>query len=58
MGGRIAQFRYVVGLTPKEFGKLVGADPSTVRAWEANINLPHKNRITQIQSVINIINRF
>lgn len=51
-GGRITYYRYINGLTPEEFGQMVCADPSTVRVWEANKNIPYKrgrevvNRIT------------
>ena len=48
-GGRIAIYRYKHGITPKELGLLVSADASTVRAWEAGKNTPHKNRIRHIE---------
>lgn len=41
-------YRYKDGMTPKELGLLVSADASTVRAWEAGKNTPHKNRIRHI----------
>ena len=52
LGGRITQFRYLNGLTPKEFGALVNADPSTVRAWEIGTNKPSKNRRLLIEMLI------
>jgi len=52
LGGRITYLRYLRGLTPKEFGRLFGADPSTVRAWESNKNTPQKNRKKEIERII------
>ena len=53
-GGRIAMYRYKHGITPKELGLLVSADASTVRAWEAGKNTPHKNRIRHIEESLSI----
>jgi ribosome-binding protein aMBF1 (putative translation factor) len=55
-GGRIAMYRYEQGITPKELGLLVSADASTVRAWEAGKNTPHKNRIRYIEESLLISN--
>jgi DNA-binding transcriptional regulator YiaG len=55
-GGRIAIYRYKQGITPKELGLLVSADASTVRAWEAGKNTPHKNRIRHIEESLLISN--
>lgn len=51
-GGKITFYRYLKGITPKEFGLLVGADASTVRAWEANKNSPHMQRKKIIENII------
>jgi DNA-binding XRE family transcriptional regulator len=51
-GGRIMQYRYMNGITPKAFGKLIGADPSTVRQWEAQRNEPNMRRKIQVESLI------
>lgn len=40
-GGRVTKYRYIKGLTPKEFGDLISADPSTVRDWEKGKNRPN-----------------
>jgi DNA-binding XRE family transcriptional regulator len=52
LGGRIVYFRYMHGMTAKRFGCLVGADPTTVRAWEANNNVPHCKRKEFIERII------
>lgn len=52
LGGEITYFRYLNGLTPKEFGEKVGADPSTIRAWETGKNKPGGRRICLIESTI------
>lgn len=51
-GGRIKYYRYLKGFTPEEFGILVSADSSTVRAWELNKNKPHKSRREYIEKII------
>lgn len=52
IGGRITLYRYTHGLSPKEFGFLLSADASTVRAWESGENTPHKKRIKEIEEII------
>lgn len=47
-------YRYEHGITPKEFGFLVSADASTVRAWESGKNTPQKNRIRCIEEILSI----
>ena len=54
-GGRIAMYRYKNGLTPKKLGLLLSVDASTVRAWERNKNIPHKNRIKDIEETLLIV---
>jgi len=51
-GGRITYYRCLNGLTPKKFGQMVTADPSTVRSWEASQNIPHKKRKQFIEHII------
>jgi len=53
-GGRVTMYRYEHGITPKEFGLLVSADASTVRAWEKGENTPNKNRIRNIEKLLSI----
>ncbi|HSU27047.1 MAG TPA: helix-turn-helix domain-containing protein [Chitinophagaceae bacterium] len=53
-GGRITRYRYKHGLTPKELGLLLSADASTVRAWEAGKNMPHKSRIKDIEDALRL----
>jgi transcriptional regulator with XRE-family HTH domain len=38
LSGRIIYYRYINGLSPKEFGLLINVDASTIRAWEKQIN--------------------
>lgn len=51
-GGRTTYYRYIKGLTPKEFGKLVFADPSTVRDWEKGRHIPSQEKILVIEGVM------
>ncbi len=43
-GGRIINYRHIKGLTPREFGDLISADPSTVRNWENGKRSPSKKK--------------
>ena len=52
LGGKIIHYRYIHGLTPKEFGLFVSANPSTVRAWEANKHLPTKRKQERIEKLL------
>lgn len=54
-GGEITYFRYLTGLTPKEFGALVKVDASTVRSWESKITLPKKSRLKQVKAIVELL---
>lgn len=48
---QVKHYRYQHGLTPREFGKLVSVDASTVRAWELSLSVPKlksQNRLTEL----------
>lgn len=51
-GGMITFYRYSNGITPKEFGQIISADPSTVRDWENGQHLPHKQKLLNIEAII------
>jgi len=48
--GRITYYRYMHGLTPKEFGLLVNAHPS-VLAWEKGESLPQRGRVLLVKAI-------
>jgi DNA-binding transcriptional regulator YiaG len=50
--GRIINYRYINGMSPKEFGKLIPADPSTVLDWEKRKHLPSKKKRLKIEAII------
>ena len=51
-GGRITNYRFMKGITPDEFGKLIPADPSTVLDWEKGKHIPSKKRCLKIEEII------
>lgn len=51
-GEKITYYRYMLGLTPEEFGQMVSANSSTVRSWEAIENMPYKRRRKAIDIII------
>lgn len=51
-GGRIAYYRYIKGLTPKEFGDLISVDPSTVRDWEKGKNKPYSKTAQRVKAIL------
>jgi DNA-binding transcriptional regulator YiaG len=53
LGGEITYYRHIHGLTPEEFGKMVHADPSTVRSWETDENIPRRRSLEVIDKVMN-----
>jgi DNA-binding transcriptional regulator YiaG len=42
LGGKILHYRLLNGLSPYHFGRLVSADPTTVRPWEKGSGFPAK----------------
>ncbi|RXK60026.1 XRE family transcriptional regulator [Lacibacter luteus] len=52
VGGRVLQFRYLNGLSPKDFGRLINTDPSTVRSWENNTQFPSFKKLLVIEGII------
>ncbi len=49
---KITIYRYVHGMTPKEFGRLILADASTVRSWEERRLIPHLKKRLKIGELI------
>lgn len=52
LGGQINYYRYMHGLTPKEFGTLIPADASTIRDWEKGKHSPPKRKQEKIKKII------
>lgn len=48
--GRIKAYRWKNGLTYKKMGKLLGADGSTITAWEKGESLPSKARMEKFDT--------
>ena len=51
-GGRITYYRYMKGLTPKEFGILIPADASTIRDWEKGKHISSKKKQAKIEAIL------
>jgi DNA-binding transcriptional regulator YiaG len=51
-GGRIASYRYKYGLTPRELGRLLSVDASTIRAWERGKNTSQTDRLKRIEETL------
>ncbi len=54
LGGRVAAFRILNGLSHKEMGKTLGVDASTVGSWEKNEFLPHRLKLNELISMIDL----
>jgi len=52
LGGKIRHYRFLHGLTPKEFGALVVADASTIRDWKKGKHIPPKSKRQKIEEII------
>ena len=52
-GGGITHYRYMLGITPKQFGLLVSSDASTVRDWENGKHTPPKKKRLIVERKIN-----
>ena len=52
LGGRITHYRYMLGVTPKQFGSLIPADASTVRDWESGRHIPLRRKRLIVESII------
>jgi len=50
--GQIYCHRIMHGLSPKEFGTLIPADASTIRAWEKGKRIPPKRKFRKIEEII------
>jgi DNA-binding transcriptional regulator YiaG len=51
-GGRITHYRYMLGMTPRQFGVLIPADASTVRSWENERHIPPKMKRLLVERII------
>lgn len=52
LGGKILQYRFIHGLSPGGFGRLVGADATTIRSWENGKRMPMKKKRRNIDKII------
>jgi DNA-binding transcriptional regulator YiaG len=51
LGSRITLYRYMQGITPKEFGFLVLADASTIFDWEKGKHIPSQTRRLRLEEI-------
>lgn len=54
LGGRVATFRVLNGLSHKAMGRMLGVNASTVGSWEKNEALPHKEKLDDLNKMINL----
>jgi len=52
LGGQIKLYRYLHGLSRKEFGALIPVDASTILAWETGRHVPPKRKYKKIEEII------
>lgn len=52
LSGKITLYRYLHGLTYREFGKLFGVDGSTIRSWELEEFVPSKTKLNKINKLL------
>ena len=55
LGCKITLYRYLHGLTPKEFGTLIPAHGSAVRDWEKGKYFPSRKKWFKVASIINTL---
>ena len=52
LGGQINHYRFIHGLTPKEFGALIPANASTILDWEKGKHIPSKKKRLKVDEII------